>query len=59
MSLWKQNKMTYVSEYLLNIKMGKRFVRGKEKKELGELVEKYKKEYENFIMIIIGKNTSQ
>ena len=59
MSLWKQNKMTYVSEYLLNIKMGKTFVRGKEKKELGELVEKYKKEYENFIMIIIGKNTSQ
>ena len=38
------------STKLLNIKMGKTFVRGKEnyslteKKELGELVEKYKKE---------------
>ena len=40
----------FESTWLLNIKMGKTFVRGKEnyslaeKKELGELVEKYKKE---------------
>ena len=53
--------------------MGKTFVRGKgkyslaEKKELGELVEKYKKEYDKevkalqgkLIMIINEKNTSQ
>ena len=42
----------FESTLLLNIKMGKTFVRGKEKyslaekKELGELVEKYKKEYD-------------
>ena len=40
----------FESTWLLNIKMGKTFVRGKEnyslaeKKELGEFVEKYKKE---------------
>ena len=36
MSLWKQNKMTYVWEELLNIKMEKTFVRGKENYSLSE-----------------------
>ena len=48
--LVKTKRLTFESTQLLNIKMGKTFVRGKEnyslaeKKKLGELVEKYKKE---------------
>ena len=48
----------FESTYLLNIKMGKTFVRGKEKyslsekRELGELVEKYKKEYDKEVTAI-------
>ena len=43
------------------MKMGKTFVRGKqkyilaEKKELGELVEKYKKEYDKEVKTLQGK----
>ena len=53
--------MTYVSEWVLNIKMGKTFVSCKEKyrktkkKELGELVEKYKKEYVKKVKVLKGK----
>ena len=53
--------MTYVWECLLNIKMWKIFVRGKEKyslvekKELGELLEKYKKEYDKEVKALQGK----
>ena len=53
--------MTYVWECLLNIKMWKTFVRGKEKyslvekKELGELLEKYKKEYDKEVKALQGK----
>ena len=45
----------------MNIKMGKTFVRGKEKyslaekKELGELVEKYKKEYDKEVKALQRK----
>ena len=61
MSLWKQYKMTYVWEKMLNIKVGETFVRGKEKyrlaekKELEELVEKYKKECDKEVKTLQGK----
>ena len=48
----------FENTWLLNIKMGKTFVRGKEKcslaekKELGELFEKYKKEYDKEVKAI-------
>ena len=56
--LVKTKRLIFESTQLLNIKMGKKIVRGDEKnslgekKELGELVEKYKKEYDKEVKVI-------